>query len=304
MRDQETLFRGLVDGLLVTTSWVEKVQSELGLAGASQGWAGRPCWFLWLARPRPTAYGLELGESSASPNGDCCQGLFSLKCYPGPQDPLLVCFSPQERDLVTSQHFDRSHTPSFEAQQALAEHLFNIGVLEVLLDPEDEDWILFTLEAPDIMRTRMTGANSDILRQVPAWRLAYTLFKVLLGMHAFKSRHRPARLLLRKGPGFELHEGAEADRRVVTETSDIELYTLSLLFCCDPSRPPSHALALMDRDQETGPERIILDQYFKCGHFHGPALFLEKSEVPAQQWWGLAQARYRSHLAGTCACRH
>ena len=51
--------RNLVDGLWLSATWVERLRSELGLAGLHQVWCERPAWYVWLMGDGG-AYGLEL----------------------------------------------------------------------------------------------------------------------------------------------------------------------------------------------------------------------------------------------------
>lgn len=276
----ETFFGSKIDGLLITASWSEELRLRLGLKGASQIWGERPAWYVWLA-DSPGAHELQLVEAGPAPaGGGLRRALMAVKHYPGPHSPALARLSPRERALLRGPDFDHTHTPSFEGRSALEPGLFGVGILEMTCQA-GQDWMLFGLAG-------LEGGDGGP-GPAPGWDLALGPFRALLGLWAFQARHTPQRLQLTSEDGLD-RPGSR-------------LLSLSVLFCPDPERPPEAALALLDH--QAGQEHLTLleDRVFSCRHFHPPSNPRALAAV-SPDWWGLAQAQYKSELTSTCGCAH
>lgn len=291
-----------MDGILIVASWVEQLTKELGLTNVSQIWSDRPGWYLWF-KEAPGVYALELAEVERLDPDDpeAMRGRFVLKLYPDPGDPHFGCFSALERELVLGPWFDHLHTPAIEAQHRIAPHLFQIGLLEVTTT-EDKDWCLISLAALDRRSVRQAD-NDDCLCSVPAWSLAFGLLRPLLGLYAFSSKQRPARIALNREPGFMgMHH---ADGSVTTEPDPASrLNSLSLLFCPNPARIPPAASQRMAHALAEDPLGMAFDLAFDCGHLHRDHLDEEQIAFLDEAWWKYAGVDYKSHLSSSCGCEH
>jgi hypothetical protein len=242
--DIEFLFRSKIDNMLTTASRVEELKSVLGIEGVSQVWTERPEWYFWLAGAS-AVYHLSL-ESAERENGDhgaADFGLFSVRCYPYPTDPLFRRLSAEEQALINSDCFDGTNTPEFEMLSRIPRTLFHAATIELAV-AEDDNWALFTLESLDVIRSRslvdasaqadkpneiVSLADGRIERDLPGWDLAYPLFDRLVSLYAYHSKRKPVRAALTKAPGFETV--CEADRTAkIVESPESTIFTLRLLF--------------------------------------------------------------------------
>ncbi len=303
--EMETFFRLKVDSLLMTASWVERVRTELGLVGVSQVWTEGPAWYLWL-EGSPGAYGLELVDaSSVDQSGpEVVQGLFTVRYYPSPDEPVFSGFSAQEQALVQGAGFDQSGTPRFEALSGIPPQCFVVGTLQLALQP-DAEWALFELSALETCRYVITpgpGQPSELARQVPGRSLCYRLFRPLLGLYAFTSRHTPIRARLCQFLGMEQ---VEADGEISWRNADgVSLQSLEVLFGSMPGEQPRAARDLLDQSKPSDPARVLLDEVFDCAHYHGPEESFISEPILSPSWWRLAAADYKSELASSCGCEH
>ena len=110
--DFDSFFRNKVESMLITASWVEQVKKMLGLTRVSQVWGDRPEWCIWIDGA-PGAYALvfEEGETIQAAEQTLALGQFAVKCYPYVGATVFDSFSPQEREMVTSDLFDHT-TPA------------------------------------------------------------------------------------------------------------------------------------------------------------------------------------------------
>jgi len=181
-----------------------EVARRVGLAAASEVWGGdvprdRPAWYLWLAGAAG-AWQVELVEASPLEGvADAVIGRLAVRHYPSPADPVLAAFDADERRAV-AEALDATGTPRIDAAQALADALFTVGTVDWAIDLA-HDASAFALASLDRLRTRDGGA---LRRDVPGWRLAAPVFRVLAGLHAQLDRRAAARLVVARHPGFEL----------------------------------------------------------------------------------------------------
>ena len=135
--DLACFWREKIEGLLIQASWVSQVRQELALEGMSPVWSDLPAWYFWH-REYAGAFrlGLEESFSDYAAGQNIWSGIFSIKFFPAPTNPLLKCFSPEEQEFVLSEAFDSSCTPCFEAQDSIPGGLFNIASLECTVDEE------------------------------------------------------------------------------------------------------------------------------------------------------------------------
>lgn len=217
------MFRTMVGALIAQGFAVDSVRDGLDLKGASEVWGGletddHPAWYFWLTSSRG-AYQLRLEQSEAL--SECpspvVRGVFSVKYYPSPGEPVFRHFSEQERALIEGPLFDRTNTPKFDTHTFIPEPLFNVGAIgctkdlatgQVFLEYTSIDWLRF-FPAPggadgDGPETPENGHGAPPFRQVPAWDVGYPLFDALVGLQAFRGRIPPKRIVLSCQDGFEL----------------------------------------------------------------------------------------------------
>lgn len=288
----------------MSATWVERLRDELGLKGVHQVWDERPAWYIWLA-DGAGAYGLELVH--AEEDGGLVRGVFGLKFYPSPHTTFWWTFSPQERSLASGEMFDQSGAPAFEAKDQIPPNMFNVGVMELATNLE-QDWCCFSLSALSecrLVRPGNGGAQADhvLERRAPGWRLSHALFDKLLCLHAFASKHTPLQAALSTEPGFEVvaAAGAPEQTRPCPPTRN---YSLSVLFGPAPQLFPISLENWWALGPQAEPGVEIMSQSFTCRHYHPWDGAVEGQPVLNQQWWSLAQADYKSNLASACGCEH
>lgn len=201
----DELFRLRLQALVARGLGAAGIAAKLGLAAASEVWGGdrpreRPAWYLWL-RDAPGAYQVELAGAApmAGAGAGAVLGRFTVRHYPARDHADLRCFSPEERDLVTSA-FDATGTPRIELASAIPEALFTIGSVDWALDPEDGAAV-FALASLDRIRTL---DRQRTVRDVPGWRLTAPIFSLVAGLYAQVERRAASRLVITRRSGFEL----------------------------------------------------------------------------------------------------
>lgn len=288
--------RNLVDGLWLSATWVERLRSELGLAGLHQVWSERPAWYVWLAG-EAGAFGLELLQ--AEQDRGLARGLFMVKYYPSPAGGLWESFSLEERDLA-GVSFDQSGTPAFEAREHIPPHLFQVGALEIITNL-DREWCGFSLCA--LSQCRWVGPDGGLARNVPGWRLSHTLLTKMLGLHAYTSKHTPVLAGFSQEPGLEVRLD-EAGRDESVLCPQTKAYQLSLIFGSEPGRPPLSQEAWQEISPPTTRQGQSWEQGFSCRHYHPWEASAEGLPVLSPLWWSLAEVGYTSELASSCGCEH
>ncbi|MCW5700546.1 MAG: hypothetical protein KIT00_11965 [Rhodospirillales bacterium] len=203
----------------------DNVRENLGLKGVSEVWGGaetddHPAWYFWL-NTMQGAYRIRLMQAQ---NVDeqltpVLRGVFSLKYYPSPCEPVFRRFSAQEQALIEGSCFDDTNTPRFDAQGQIPENLFNVGTIEIIRDLSSDqtflrysslDQLRFHNESSPAHRgngdTGLSVDNASRVRQLPVWDLGYPLFDAIVGLHAFLNRKAPKRVILSHQDGFEFIE--------------------------------------------------------------------------------------------------
>jgi len=302
--DPESFFRSKIDGMLLTASWVEKVKEMLGLTGVSQVWGEKPGWYFWISHA-PGVYHLQMEDAYIKEvNGiDLVNGIFSIKCYPFAQEKVFHSFSFEERGYVESDFFDHTNTPRIERQNDIPESLFNIGTLEYTLDTDDS-WSLFTFESLGSLRIRYEReavqeypplkkkkrlAKGELGRNVPGWELGYPLFDRLLSLSSNLSKRKPIRVIMTSSPGFEyVYDKASVFQCL--EASDIEIYSLTVLFTSVGRKIDLECDELITEQLRDGCQEVIYDRTFQCGHLHHDHEHLPLATSLNELWWSLADA--------------
>jgi hypothetical protein len=314
----ESYFQNKIDSLLVTTSWVDTLKEQLGMEAVSQIWGDVPSWYLWLTDAKGV-YKLQLAdaaEEEGEPKNK--QGLFSIKCYPFPDTSEFATFSYEEKLLRCSPFFDDTQTPCFEEKENIADHLFNVAIMDFQVHGNDT-MACFTLESMDRIRwlypeetvldfdsikKRKHFGKGDIDRAVPGWQLAYPLFDRLLCMYAFFAKTKPIRVRVTRSPGFEYHHSVDHTFTSV-DAPDIHRLTASVYFaspgsfCREDDMRENFSV-----EEEQGEVEILLNWFAPCGHFHLPekSVSMIENAFVNPLWWSLSETEYSSDLSSTCGC--
>ena len=129
--DPVTEIHAIFDNLFRMIIPSQSARGFFKIKGISEKRAGAPGWYLWF-EDRPGAYLLELVEAGR-PQGDTAQnsgfsGHFQIKYFPEACDnDLLEKFSFSEQVIRSSDSFDDTGTPSFEASLEIGDALFLVG---------------------------------------------------------------------------------------------------------------------------------------------------------------------------------
>ncbi len=321
--DTDSFFQNKINSILLTTSWVEKVISLLGIEAISQLWGGdQPAWYLWLSEAHG-AYQLQLADPHPFDNhAKDIRGIFSVKCYPFAEHDVFNTFSAEERRLIGSNLFDETNTPCFDDREKIPDTLFNVAVIDYAVDKKDT-WACLTLESLGTLRVVDNDPGADDRnrvqdhpdnhmgkhnRAVPGWRLGLPLFDRLLCMVAFYSRMPPLWIRVTRSPGFDYTRTGSTDL-ILNNAADISCYSASVLF--GPAGAKFHndnhpARSLMETEIDEDQWEVLFDEHFPENRFHPPG----KSTLTAlgdlfpinEKWWSLANADYTSALGSTCGC--
>ena len=309
--DFESFFRNKVESMLITASWVEHVQRMLNLKAVSQVWGVKPEWYIWLNHA-PGVYALVLEDAETVETADraLCAGQFAVKCYPYIDSSIFKTFSPQEREMLTGELFDETHTPRLETRECIPETFFVVGSISIMLD-DAETLVFLTVDSLDSLRLRSASAFDDpptatagnsegsIIRKVPGWQICYPLFDRLTGLYAFYSRHPPVFIGATRSPGFEYLVGAEQQMecRPCMATRQLAACLLFAKSSRDGSLADSIWQGFIDPYDE-----VILRRRLPPS-FNGQLNVDNPTEVPINPlWWQLARTELKSQLASTCGC--
>jgi len=234
-------------------------------------------------------------------------GQFAVKCYPYVDASVFDSFSPQEREMVTGELFDHTHTPSLETQQEIHEAFFSVGSISFALDAA-ETVALFTFDSLDFLRwsalTTKTGSENNlpeksIIRNIPGWRIGYSLFDRLVSLYAFYSKQPPAFIGVTRSPGFEciIDTHKTPENRLC---DDIQHWSTSVLFV--NAAETGRWIDTIWRVQLDTEERIVFEHAFShsaCDHVADDGM---PQDVINSLWWDLAHADLKSGLTSTCGC--
>ena len=309
--DFDSFFRNKMESMLITASWVEQVQKMLDLAGVSQVWGERPEWYIWIdGAPGVYALVFEEGETIEAADQNRVLGQFAVKCYPYVAASVFDSFSPAEREMVTGELFDHTHTPRLESRQCVPEAFFTVGSLSFMLNAA-ETVVMFTFDSLDFLKWSTISAKSgqrnglndsaekNIIRNIPAWQVGYSLFDCLISLYAFYSKRSPAFIGATRSPGFECMVDIDQtlESRVCDETWQ---YSTSVLFL-----NATDTEEMVDRNWRAKlepEEKIIFEHscsHSACNHF---ALNEHTPVAINPLWWDLAHADLKSELTSTCGC--
>ena len=294
--------------MLITASWVEQVQKMLDIKAVSQVWGNRPEWYVWIdGTPGVYALVFEEGENITASGQTLNVGLFAIKCYPYVTASVFETFSSQEREILTSDWFDSTHTPRIEARQDIPESLFVVGSLSFIMDA-DEKVAMITFDSLDSLKWSTLKTKNDekngpfkesVIRHIPAWHIGYPLFDRLIGLYAFYSKRPPAFIGASRSPGFDciIDTQQTPKNRVCL---DAQQWSASVLFVNPPDADTwVDTLWRAHIDPE---EKIVWEQTClpsACHHTAGNGF----SPVSINSlWWDLAHSDLKSELASTCGC--
>ena len=309
--DFDSFFRNKVESMLITASWIEPVQKMLDLEGVSQVWGDRPEWYIWI-QGAPGVYSLvfEEGKIIEAEDQTLYLGQFAVKCYPYVEAGVFDAFAPREREMVTSDLFDRTHTPRLEAREGVPTAFFTVGSISFLLDAA-ETVAMFTFDSLDFLKwstiTAKTGRRNglndshdkSVIRNIPAWQVGYPLFDRLISLYAFYSKQSPAFIGATQSPGFEcMFDICQTlENRACDETRQLSASVLFLNSNDTAAHVDTVWRAHLDPE-----EKIVFEHacsHSTCNHFaaDGPSQVVINS-----LWWDLAHADLKSELASTCGC--
>jgi hypothetical protein len=285
------------------------VKKIAGIGGVSQVWADRPEWYIWVNHA-PGAYALALEDTDALKRSDALWdvGQFALKCYPYPSHPVYDSFTAEEKQLVTSQLFDHTHTPRIETRVQIPETLFRVGGITLMVNRElNASWLTF--ESLDQLRVAqrarqhpedLTGrVENQIVRNVPGWQTGWPFFNSLVSLFAFHRKQHPRFIAATRSPGIEqrLDRSGHAAYR---PNKKLQHLSMSLMFC-DQTASASTIHRIWRSGLEPDEEIIFEHEFCKPGDQN---FFIDAGRFfPINaMWWKLAKAQYRSEMATTCGC--
>lgn len=289
-------FRLELQALVARGLGASGIGARVGLAAASEVWGGdaprdRPAWYLWL-RDVPGAYQLELAGAAplAGAGGAAVLGRFTVRHFPSPADPALTDYSREERALVATA-LDATGTPRIDRAGAIPDALFTVGSVEWAHDPEHG--AVFALSTLDRLRTR--DRRGEVVRDVPAWRLAAPVFTALAALHAQVERRAASRLVIARLPGFELREGEDGPGPVESSGA---VYGEAFLLVPPPRSAPGAGACLLAAVRDPDAEPVV-DVALEAGGPPPPAVAadprLPLAVSPA--WFGGA-----AHVEDRAAC--
>ena len=309
--DFDSFFRNKVESMLLTASWVEQVQKMLNLAGVSQVWGERPEWYIWIdGAPGVYALIFEEGETIEAADQNRVLGQFAVKCYPYETASVFDSFSPAEREMVSGELFDHTHTPRLEYRQRIPEAFFTVGSLSFMLNAA-ETAVMFTFDSLDYLKwAKMTTKTSQrnglndshekrIIRNIPAWQAGNPLFDRLISLYAFYSKRSPAFIGATRSPGFECTVDIDQtlESRVCEETWQ---YSTSVLFLS--ATATDELVDTYWRTHLDPEEKIVFEHgcsHSACKHFKVDG---RPPVVINPLWWDLAHVDLKSELTSTCGC--
>jgi len=302
--------------MLITASWVEKIQKILGLEAVSQVWSERPAWYFWIS-DAAGVYHLEVQRTETrNVNGHTLHtAILSLKCYPFADLKMFPFFSFEEQGFIRSQLFDQSNTPYYEQREKVPENLFNIAAIEYTFDPEDT-FALFTFESLDAMRVSFQQEaiqtypvlkqnkhfkKGAVDRRVPGIEIGYPLYGRLLCLYSFYSKRKPLRVMMAHTPGFE-YIYDESHAFACVDTPDVKALTVNVIYGSENGSKNTDLLEWIGESCRQENEDVIFDRTFACGCFHSEEFESSPLTPLDSRWWTLASANYKSEKASTCGC--
>jgi len=269
---------------------VEAVRESLFLKGASEVWGGpamdaHPAWYFWLTSS-PGAYRLRLVRADRLDGHETpiVRGVFSVKYYPSPLEPVFGHFSLQEQALIQGDSFDQTNTPKPDAQ--VPDHLFNVGTIEFIRDLAcEQSFFIYTslnrLRFHGTRRSRPGGEHDAAaitaapprVRQLPAWDLGYPLFDAMVGLHAFLTREPPKRVILSRQSGMDFVEDEEG-LLIARDSEETALASLLVAFIPEGGEGASSFEEVVTSRLLESPWKPVLDTaaWRRChtaSHHHG-----------------------------------
>lgn len=281
-------------GAMISQGFVaDVVRDRLDLKGASEVWGGpdsddHPAWYFWLTSS-PGAYRLGLSHAEVLDQGGepVPRGVFSVKYYPSPFEPVFHRFSRRERALIEGEMFDETNTPRLEIPDRIPESLFAVGTIEITRDLGRGQAFLkyVSLDRMRIGNPHSDPGGNDLsvgapspTRVLPAWDLGYPLFDAIVGLEAFLSRRAPKRVMLSRQAGFEFVE-SETGTLEPRDCEQAALKSLLLIFFPQHGNGPSPVEETIRLGQRTHPwtPEFEAPVHRSCGsghrhhHRHGAA---------------------------------
>lgn len=325
------MFRTMVGAMIAQGFAVDSVRDGLDLKGVSEVWGGpetddHPAWYFWLTSSRG-AYRLRLEQTDRM--RDCptpaVRGVFSVKYYPSPGDPVFRHFSEQERGLIEGPLFDHTNTPRFDAQALIPEPLFNVGAIgcirdlaagQVFLEFTSIDRLRFFRPPGPAAGSRShaedDGNGASPFRQMPAWDVGYPLFDAFVGLQAFHDHRPPKRIILSRQDGFEfVAAGSGGDD--LRDSRSATVKSLLVAFLPENGTASSPVEAIMIARQVEDPWTPLVDTaapWLAChGHQHNVALHqhfcgVDRTCGCARDYWHDGPHDHRPSTRGQDAFLH
>jgi hypothetical protein len=288
--------------MLLMSYWSERMKAQLQVKGMSQVWTDKPGWYFWLDQePGPLSLQLERTEVLSATHSELKRGLFSLRLFPHPHEAVFSRFSPEEREQIQSDHFDNTGTPDFHSISHVPSNMFQIGVLEWLLD-QGRETSYFVFEsltelrirrpegAPAELSSEGTGAAPNLgtlIRDVPGWDLGIPLFDMILCLYAYYRKQAPVRIVLTRSPGFENIMGKDGS---LTEREANDIWGLAALVCfAPPGLSPENDLHVNQQVKEfLGDAHPLADTSYPQGYDTKMTNEFQYLHIN-EQWWSLAE---------------
>jgi hypothetical protein len=222
------LVRRAMEDMLICLFHDQPACHKIGFTHISRPIGSIPGWYLWTGE-RKGAFLLELMRLR-SLNHRFIAAYFLIRYYPSPEDADFHAFAPQERQARLSPFFDQTGTPKFESHDHIHESLFAVGNLNVEIN-RGLNLIRLKLFSQDRWREvrdglrEGEGTGAQIYRNVPGWKLSWTLFDKLLLGFCYVHRSSPLGFRLTVSPGMEYRLGTDGKAFEVPE-STIQRWTL------------------------------------------------------------------------------
>lgn len=186
----------------------------------------------------------------------------------------------------------------------MPDHWFSVGAISILVDqgPAVAQFTYDSLEQMRLIHPPQDGGSADdsqIIRNLGAWRLGYPMIDCLIGLYSFYSQTAPGFVGASRSPGFEylFYAGQKPRCRSTADTSHL---TLSALFA-EPARLPGWINALWTQQLDCQ-EQVIFSSTFS----EDVTRTIKVPKAPAARvnplWWELAHSDYKSEKASTCGC--
>ena len=211
----------------------DEARSRMHLKNISQRPDGELGWYFWL-QDEPGAYSLEVGEAySGTTSGESSSRCW-IKYYPAATaDPAWQGLSSYEKSVRSSQLFDETGTPAFDAAASILQEAFVVGYLDLRLTATHATLCLFAQDLWQVIEKNATNVAQEKPdkfsegRCLPGWELAWPVANALIMAWCMFFVCRPSAAALTQGPG-EFWECSGGEYRAVFSSERLrrELFCL------------------------------------------------------------------------------